>query len=159
MGRKVLRGRLRFLGGSLQRIFGGEQPAESRDDGGLRLAYRRDRLIVLPAPAETLAERDVLFADHHLSGRVLLLDVVLLALGIDHIEKVCQSPVVALRREAQRGSLGEAKRLLLNDDVQPLVLRVVRCLPSVAGVRGYDAAARAGVVQPLTTAAIAPACR
>src|SRR4030081_704862 len=79
-----------------------QEAAKGGDDGGLRLSYGRNSLVVLPGAAQTFIQAYELLGLRHLCHSVLFLQVVKLTLGVDHVEKVGQTPVVALGREIHR---------------------------------------------------------
>ena len=59
---------------------------------------RRQRLIILPAAAEALLTLHELFSLRDLGCRILFLQIIKLALGVDHIQEIRQTAIVPLGR-------------------------------------------------------------
>src|SRR5580658_11086667 len=72
-----------------------QSPPKRRDDGRLRPADGRDCLIILPSSAKAPVQLHELFALAHLSLRVLLLEIIELTLGIDHVQKIRETAIVS----------------------------------------------------------------
>ena len=66
-------------------------------------------MILLPAAAEAFVERDELLANRDLGRGILLLEVILLALGVDDVEEIGQPSIIALRREAHCALTGRQR--------------------------------------------------
>ena len=69
------------------------------DDGRLRFWDRWQLVIQLPTAAERLVERDVPKHDHLVGNGLLVLKYEILALRIEHVEKIGYAAVVTLHCE------------------------------------------------------------
>jgi hypothetical protein len=75
------------------------QPPNRSRDGRLRFRDRRQSVITLPPTAKCFVEQDELDRDSLLSDDALLLHLKLLALGVENIQDVRQTTVIALERQ------------------------------------------------------------
>src|SRR5882672_8145740 len=80
-------------------ILGLQQLAESGDDGGLRLANRRQRLMVFPAAAQRLEEIDEVVGRRRLRDGVLFLEFEFGTLGVEDIQEVGEAAIIAFGGE------------------------------------------------------------
>ena len=88
-------------------IIGRYHFAHGCDEGGLRLADRRDFLVRLPAAAKAFVDRDVLHDDAFPGDGVLILDFVKLTFGVGHVQEIRQAAIVSFVGQRHRPLAGD----------------------------------------------------
>src|SRR5208282_2622743 len=97
-----------------------QKPPERRRNGRHGTRDRREELIVLPAAAKRFVERHELRRGTFLRGHILQLYFVFLALRVDDIERIRQSPIEPLGGKAHRAP---CRRQCVGEMAQASLLR------------------------------------